>query len=133
LSVLANENGPNIRDELNVIEEGKNYGWPDTLGFANDPSYTDPIHVWEQIVAPTGIHFYRGNQFPGRYRGKMFQYFSAERFRMGRTQFQKESRLLILPEQDKIHSRHLKTLPFIISPARAIPLKLQKARMAAST
>jgi len=81
--LIANENGPNFRDELNVIEAGRNYGWPDTLGISGNPDFADPIHVWNEIVAPTGIHFYKGDQFPERYRGRMFQVLFGRTFSDG--------------------------------------------------
>jgi len=81
--LLANENGPSFNDELNVIQEGENYGWPEQLGTGGEPDFTDPIHVWEQIVAPTGILFYQGTQFPERYRGKMFQVLFGRTFSEG--------------------------------------------------
>ncbi|HKK68881.1 MAG TPA: PQQ-dependent sugar dehydrogenase, partial [Bacteroidales bacterium] len=66
-----------------VIEEGRNYGWPDTLGISGNPDFTDPVHVWNEIVAPTGIHFYKGDQFPERYRGRMFQVLFGRTFSDG--------------------------------------------------
>ncbi len=81
--LIANENGPERIDELNVIVEGGNYGWPDTLGFGGEPEFIDPIHVWQSIVAPTGIHFYNGTQFPARFRGKMFQVLFGRTFSDG--------------------------------------------------
>lgn len=71
--LLTTENGPERDDEFNVVEAGGNYGWPDVLGDQPAPGVIDPIHVWNQIVAPTGMMFYKGNQFPSQYKNKLFQ------------------------------------------------------------
>ena len=58
---FVTDNGPRSHDEINRIQEGGNYGWPDVLGFAGDerPSgpgtYHDPVSVQEEIVVPVGI------------------------------------------------------------------------------
>ena len=43
-------------DELNLIEKGGNYGWPEVEGRGDDPSYTNPQVVWETAQAsPSGL------------------------------------------------------------------------------
>ena len=49
-------------DEVNVIEAGKNYGWPVVQGIAGNPNYVDPILVFTPSVAPSGATFYDGSQ-----------------------------------------------------------------------
>lgn len=67
------DNGPDKSDELNRIEAGENYGWPNTIGDRDDPDSVDPIHDWgEQTVGPSGLIFYDGDQFPESYRDAMF-------------------------------------------------------------
>ncbi len=58
--IFATENGPNGYDEINVLEAGKNYGWPNVTGVNGDPRWTDPIVEFPRTIAPTGITFYRG-------------------------------------------------------------------------
>ncbi len=68
------EHGTNQGDEINVLKAGANYGWPmvttGTYRFAEfKPApipgnrYTDPVWSWLHTVAPTGLHFYSGNEF----------------------------------------------------------------------
>ncbi|RAX48760.1 PQQ-dependent sugar dehydrogenase [Arthrobacter sp. AQ5-05] len=42
----ASELGPEKNDEVNLIEPGRNYGWPFVTGVARDARFVDPIHVW---------------------------------------------------------------------------------------
>ncbi len=71
--LLANDNGPDGMDRFMVIEAGGNYGWPIEEGFNNNPEFTNPIKVWENTVAPTGMHFYKGDHYPEEYQNKLFQ------------------------------------------------------------
>jgi glucose/arabinose dehydrogenase len=71
----AIEHGPKGGDELNIIQAGRNYGWPvitygvdydDTpIGIgAHAPDMEPPIHYWVPSVAPSGLTFYEGDRFP---------------------------------------------------------------------
>ena len=69
------EHGPRGGDELNLIEPGKNYGWP-LVAFAQNyngvpipqpntrPDLQLPVIYWNPIIAPGNITFYKGNVFP---------------------------------------------------------------------
>jgi glucose/arabinose dehydrogenase len=71
------EHGPQGGDELNKIEPGKNYGWPVishgidynnqpiTQGIAEKEGMEQPRYYWNPVIAPSGMAFYQGNQFPG--------------------------------------------------------------------
>ncbi|NJM56493.1 MAG: PQQ-dependent sugar dehydrogenase [Synechococcales cyanobacterium RU_4_20] len=77
------EMGPQGGDELNLIEKGKNYGWPlVTFGeeYSDDPvpgavtareGYENPVYYWDPVIAPSGAQFYTGEAFPA-WRGSLF-------------------------------------------------------------
>lgn len=66
------ENGPKGGDELNLIEAGRNYGWPvitygreydDAIigeGITAAPGMEQPLRHWVPSIAPSGITFYDG-------------------------------------------------------------------------
>lgn len=76
------EMGPQGGDELNLIEPGRNYGWPlvsygknydDTpiASHSGDPHFQQPALYWTPIIAPAGLAFYYGSMFP-QWRGSAF-------------------------------------------------------------
>ena len=77
------EHGTNGGDELNLIEKGKNYGWPiqaygeeysgQPIGGASTapPEYQQPVYYWDPVIAPSGAQFYTGNAFPA-WRNSLF-------------------------------------------------------------
>jgi aldose sugar dehydrogenase len=69
------EHGPRGGDELNLIEPGKNYGWPlVSYGVNYDgvpiptpdarPDLTKPVIYWTPVIAPGSMTFYNGKMFP---------------------------------------------------------------------
>ena len=48
------ENGPSGDDEINLIEPGANYGWPEHLGPGGEPDYVDPVLDFPDTIVPTG-------------------------------------------------------------------------------
>ena len=72
--VYATEHGPRGGDELNLIEPGKNYGWPiatygiDYSGarispYTQYPGTEQPLTHWTPSIGPAGMTVYRGRQF----------------------------------------------------------------------
>jgi len=80
--VWLDEHGPQGGDELNVIEAGKNYGWP-VVGYGVNyrtglaihegtmkEGMEPPVHFWVPSIGITGMMFYTADKFPG-WRGDM--------------------------------------------------------------
>ncbi|MFJ9031109.1 PQQ-dependent sugar dehydrogenase [Streptomyces sp. NPDC102274] len=67
----ASEFGQNTWDELNLIEPGKNYGWPDVEGKAGEPGFVDPVAQWRTDEAsPSGIAYAEGSIWMAALRGE---------------------------------------------------------------
>ena len=73
----AHEHGPQGGDEINIIESGKNYGWPViTYGVnyfigtkigegTHKAGMEQPIYKWIPSIAPSGMAFCRCEKYPG--------------------------------------------------------------------
>lgn len=62
-TIYETENGPDVDDEINVLQPGGNYGWPITTGNGSgeDDPYLGPILVFPQPIAITGCALWRGD------------------------------------------------------------------------
>jgi glucose/arabinose dehydrogenase len=69
--LFATEHGASGNDEINVIDRGRNYGWPVIEGNASRPGMETPIASFSPSVAPSGASFYRGSAFPA-FRNDLF-------------------------------------------------------------
>jgi len=82
-ALWAIEHGPQGGDEVNVVERGRNYGWP-LLTFGRNygtgtrigdegpkPGFEQPLHVWVPSIAPSGMAFLTSNRYPG-WQGNLF-------------------------------------------------------------
>ena len=73
--LISSEHGPSgergyAHDEINVIERGKNYGWPIIVGDSNDTAYTNPIlHSGDITWAPSGLLYYDSDKI-SEWKGK---------------------------------------------------------------
>ncbi len=66
----ATEHGPSTKDEVNLIEIGKNYGWPEIEGDEKREGMESPIlNSGSDTWAPAGAAFYQGSVFFGGLRG----------------------------------------------------------------
>ncbi|MGW0786661.1 PQQ-dependent sugar dehydrogenase [Streptomyces sp. NPDC002911] len=67
----AAEFGQNTWDELNLIEPGKNYGWPDVEGKEGESGFVDPVAQWKTSEAsPSGIAYAEGSVWMAGLRGE---------------------------------------------------------------
>jgi glucose/arabinose dehydrogenase len=58
------EHGSNALDELNLIEAGKNYGWPEVRGETIAPGMVGPVmHSGNDTWAPSGLTFFKGSLY----------------------------------------------------------------------
>jgi glucose/arabinose dehydrogenase len=69
------EYGANTWDELNLIQPGGNYGWPDAEGRADTPGLIDPQIQWTTDEAsPSGLAYFNGSLWVACLRGqRLFQ------------------------------------------------------------
>lgn len=79
----AIEHGPRGGDELNIARAGENYGWPVISygvnydgspvgsGAAQRQGMVEPILQWTPVIAPSGMMFYSGSEFP-EWQGDLF-------------------------------------------------------------
>jgi len=76
------EMGPRGGDELNLIERGKDYGWP-TIGYGEEYSgaaihertqavgLEQPVYYWDPVISPGALSIYSGDLFP-EWKGNFF-------------------------------------------------------------
>jgi aldose sugar dehydrogenase len=74
------EHGPRGGDELNLIEPGKNYGWP-LVSYGKNyngvpipspdtrPDLQKPVIYWVPVIAPGNLMFYKGGKMFGQWNG----------------------------------------------------------------
>lgn len=80
--IWEHEHGPKGGDEVNILKPGANYGWPaitygiNYTGFKISdktaaPGMEQPVIHWTPSIAPSGMTFYDGKQFP-QWQGNIF-------------------------------------------------------------
>jgi len=71
--IVISEHGPSTDDEFQVLEAGKNYGWPLIYGFCdetfeNTPCatglYQEPMKAWTPTIATSDLVYYQNPAFP---------------------------------------------------------------------
>lgn len=72
--IWVHEHGPMGGDEINIVQKGKNYGWPVvTYGIdyngtiisdkTSAPGIVEPIHYWLPSIAPSGMTFVTSDKY----------------------------------------------------------------------
>ena len=71
--LYSSEHGPSTDDEINIIEKGRNYGWPNVHGFC-DPgteqtfctanNVKEPLKAWTPTIATCGLDYYHHDLIP---------------------------------------------------------------------
>lgn len=71
--MYSSEHGPTTDDEVNIIEKGRNYGWPNVEGLCNDAdersfcnsqNVKEPIKTWTPTEAVCGLDYYNDDAIP---------------------------------------------------------------------
>jgi aldose sugar dehydrogenase len=74
--IWVNEHGPRGGDEINIVEPGKNYGWPVItygINYNGKPisnltakaGMVQPVHYWIPSIGPSGLAFVTGDKYKG--------------------------------------------------------------------
>lgn len=71
--LYAAEHGPNNDDEVNLIQKGRNYGWPNVEGFCDKSAeqtfcsannVVEPLMAWTPTIATSGLTYYNSDFIP---------------------------------------------------------------------
>lgn len=72
--LYSSEHGPDTDDEINIVEKGRNFGWPNVKGYCNTGSeqnfcssfnVKEPIQAWSPTIAACGLDYYNHALIPG--------------------------------------------------------------------
>lgn len=71
--IYSSEHGTSTNDEINIIEENRNFGWPNVQGycdlgseitFCNNENVVEPIWTWTPAIAPCGMDYFNHSSIP---------------------------------------------------------------------
>lgn len=81
--IWTHEHGPQGGDEINVVQSGRNYGWPVITygenygggkigeGITGKPGMEQPLHHWVPSIAPSGMAFLNSSRYGERFKGRL--------------------------------------------------------------
>ncbi|MBC5774572.1 PQQ-dependent sugar dehydrogenase [Pontibacter sp. KCTC 32443] len=71
--LYSSEHGPEKDDEINIIQKGRNHGWPNVNGFCDEESeqnfceendVVEPLKAYTPTIAVSGMDYYNNGQIP---------------------------------------------------------------------
>jgi glucose/arabinose dehydrogenase len=71
--LYSSEHGNTTDDEVNIIQKGRNFGWPNVEGYCStgtEPAFctinnvAEPIQAWSPTIAPSGMDYYNSDAIP---------------------------------------------------------------------
>ncbi|WP_044384178.1 PQQ-dependent sugar dehydrogenase [Streptomyces cyaneogriseus] len=69
--LFASEFGQDTWDELNAVEPGDNYGWPEAEGRSDESAFHDPLAQWStEDASPSGLAHAAGSLWAAGLRGE---------------------------------------------------------------
>ncbi|PJN91065.1 quinoprotein glucose dehydrogenase [Bacillus sp. mrc49] len=81
--LYESEHGESAHDEINEIDPGKNYGWPEIEGDQQKPDMINPlIHSGENTWAPSGLAYFDGKLFIAALRGESLKQYDIKSGKM---------------------------------------------------
>lgn len=136
--IWAAEHGPKGGDELNLIQKGKNYGWPKTsyginydgtilTEFKELPGIENPVRYWVPSIGPCGITIVNSPKYP-QWKGNILvgalAFRHVARVQLDGTKYVTEERLL----DGKGRVRHVAQSPdgflYVITEGPGLLLKI---------
>ena len=70
-ALFITEHGPDRDDEVNLLEPGRNYGWPEVTGAPGIDTYVDSVLALTPTVAIAGAAFLSGAPWPDSWDGNL--------------------------------------------------------------
>lgn len=79
-TMFASEHGQSANDEINIIEEGNNYGWPTIEGDESEEGMESPFYTTgsDDTWAPSGIDMHDGSLYVAALRGTAIKVLDPE-------------------------------------------------------
>jgi glucose/arabinose dehydrogenase len=83
--MYATEFGQDTYDEINLIQKGRNYGWPEVEGVGHRKGFTDPLLTWTTDEAsPSGLAYQEGSLWAAALGGRRLWQVPVDNGKVGR-------------------------------------------------